>query len=104
MIFDDLDFFILGKIYDEDITTWEIAKEYFKNTDSVKLNYKHQLIKRRLEKMEKIGLIFIEGNRNKRKKYLLVEDNILFGKHKFPNGYRDAILIKESGKWMVFQI
>ena len=53
MIYDNLDFFILEKIFfsKPSITTWEIAKTYFNKVNpntTRELNKKHVLIKQRL--------------------------------------------------------
>ncbi|MHA1329736.1 MAG: hypothetical protein ACTSR2_01540 [Candidatus Hodarchaeales archaeon] len=111
-VYDDLDFFILRKIYfsKPHITTWDIAKEFFKDIDLRtkeglrELDSKHNMIKYRLRRMQKLGLIFISKNSNGKNEYVLIKDNVIFSKHKFPDGYKDAILIKENGKWMVFQL
>jgi len=112
MIFDELDFFILKKIYfsKPHITTWQITKEAFKDIDlktkkgKRKLKDKHNFIKYRLKKMVESGLIFISENKKGKKEYILIKDNVKFSKHKFPEGYRKAIMIRENGKWMIFEL
>ena len=103
--YDDLDFFILKEIFfsKPSITTWEITIKYFgKNRDLNFIMKKHILIKSRLKRMAKEGLIIISKNKGKNE-YNLIKDKIKFCKHKFPNGYKKAILIKNN-KWMAFEL
>lgn len=109
MIYDDLDFFILKKIYySEETTTWDITKDYFNlspngKEETRKVKDKHNVIRYRLQKMSDSGLIFIEKTEDNKNEYNLIEDNVIFGKHKFPDGYSDSVMIRENGKWAVFE-
>lgn len=109
MIYDDLDFFVLKKLYySSPITTSELAKEFwslnrgdkYKNRE---IDTKVNLIKYRLRKMDNSGLIIIDKNDSGENEYNLIEENVIFRKHKFPDGYFPAILLRDCGKWCIFQ-
>lgn len=109
--YDELDFFILEKIYfaKPEITTWGMAKQYFPTNTKTKkgirkLEGKHILIKQRLKKMEGVGLVKIKKDKKGKNEYFLLVDNVIFSKHKFPNGYKKAVLIKDNSKWICFQL
>jgi len=103
--YDELDFFILKEIFfaKPSTTTWEITKKYFGTNHSLDfIIKKHILVKSRLKRMAKEGLIIISKN-GRRNEYNLIKDKIRFCRHKFPNGYKKAILIKND-KWMAFEL
>jgi hypothetical protein len=115
--YDQLDFYLIKSIFlsKKKISTWELTKQFYKdNTQDKKqrmknLNYKHQLIKKRLKKMAKSGFLFIRKNGDCNPlEYILIKERVKFCKHRFPCGYRDAILILEKNddnpsKWIIFQ-
>jgi len=109
---DSLDFFIINSIYfsKKDTTTWKIAKNYFKDLNLKtkeglrELDKKHHLVKNRLKKMEKWGIIIISKNSDGKNEYNLIQENVKICKHKFPDGYYNSILLKINGEWCGFQI
>ena len=111
VVFDDLDFFIIKKIYNafvdkKEITTWDLAKMY--KWDIVPENLgrfltnKNNLIALRLKRMAGGGFVVVEKNGDGKNVYTLVKDKVIMCKHRFPNGYHDAILVNCNG-WCVFQ-
>ena len=108
MIISELDIGILRNFYElkenEEITTWTIAMRLFRECKSdVEKRAKHNLIKSRIKKME--GDLFeIKKNGDGRLIYTLIEDNIKFCKHKFPNGIKDCLMIYIYQKWNVFEL
>lgn len=111
MIYDDLDFFLIQSIYKakKEISVWDITKKCFNNLNlktregKRELTHKYILVQYRLKKMKEAGFLFM-GEKNGKNEYILIKELVKIGKHKFPNGYKNAILIKEDGKWMVFQL
>ena len=102
---DDLDIFIIQEISNGNESTWNIAKKYFtegKITNRF-LDAKSNLIKLRLKKMEKWGLVHIKKD-NWANEYQLIKEYFKLGRHKFQDGYFDSIQLKISGSWVVFQI
>lgn len=107
MIFDKLDISILKNFYklkeNEEITTWTIMNRIFKDckNDSEK-RAKHMLIKLRLKNME--GDLFEIKKENGKLTYILIEDNIRFCKHKFPNGVKNCLMVCIDERWSVFEL
>jgi len=90
---DDLDFFIVYEISKGNDSTWEIAKKYFKleNSDSHLITSKNNLIKKRLKKMSRGGLVIISKEKDGwRNEYQLIKEHFKIGKHKFLDGYFDS--------------
>ena len=83
----------------KETSTWELMKKVYPDgRDS-----QHNIIKRKIEKMEKQGLFFI--NQNSKKHYQLISDNVKSRKMKFPdNKMHNSISIKICGKWQSFQL
>lgn len=110
MIFDDIDLYLLKTIWDkEEIGTWQLAKDYFKlNCDCHAIGLKNQLIKDRLTRLSKVGLITITKSKPNGKIskniYTLNLKNLEVGRHHFPDKYAKAICLKINNKWEVFQI
>jgi hypothetical protein len=114
LLLDKLDLFIIKKIYlnKHEITTWQIAKEYikknsllFKERKSNPCNMQN-VIKARLQKMSKVGLVIISKKQDdplSRLEYNLIADNVMIGKHKFPDGTYDTLLLKINGMWGAYQ-
>ena len=116
MRIDNLDFFIIEKIYmNRSITTWDIAKVYCAdNTISARelyrrVNKQNFLIKQRLKKFQKWGLVLISKYKEKPEhkkefnKYNLLKECVKIGSHKFPDGYHRAFLLKINCKWHCFE-
>lgn len=122
MIYDDLNFFILKKLYDcyskktrasKEITTWELAKEYSwedkpnfrnKNSETKYLYPKDELIRSRLKIMEKEGYLIRKKEKN-RNHWILVLDNIKFKKLKLIEKFVDVIILKDAyGRYLCFSI
>lgn len=112
MIIDKLDIFIIKSIYKskKETTTWKITKNYFNDVDcSIKsgmriIDKKHHLIKNRLKKMETWGIIKITKNSHNKNVYNLITDNCKISKHKFPDGYKKAMILKINCLWNIFQL
>ena len=105
MIYDELDFFIIRNIYEnkKGISTWDLAKKYFNisiksKEDGRMVNKKNILIKYRLKRMSDEGFVLINDE------IILIKERVKFQKHKFPDGYHQAILIKEEDRWCIFQL
>jgi hypothetical protein len=114
MNIDSLDVYIILKILQSDqkkkeVTTWELAKDYDwgeKYEDKNRfLNQKTSLIKKRLKKMQEEKFVEIVKDFSGHSSFGLVEDKIIYGKHKFFSGYKDALHIKTpQNKWIIFEI
>lgn len=115
MIYDDLSFFILRNILEKkETTTWDMAKKYFADEISGKRNSKQKerflikktnLIKSRLNKMSKEGIVLVSKNSWKNQYVLLVENVKFLKRHKFFDRYSKAIMIKEKdGNCCIFEI
>jgi len=107
MIIDELDISILKNFYNlkknEEITTWTIMNRIFKDckNDSEK-RAKHMLIKLRLKKME--GDLFEIKKENGRWVYTLIEENIKFCKHRFPDGSKNCLMVCIDEQWSIFEL
>ncbi len=107
MIIDELDISILKNFYNlkknEEITTWTIMNRLFKDCkgDNEK-RAKHMLIRGRIKKME--GDLFEIKKEDGRQVYTLIEDNIRFCKHRFPDGVRNALLVRIDSRWNAFEL
>lgn len=60
-------------------------------------------IKTKIEKMEKIGLFFIEKEKGINC-YSLIKDNVRVRKFRFPNKTSKGVCIKVYGRWQVFEL
>lgn len=107
---DNFDIFIIKEIYFNNLGTWEITKKYhseLKNLNNEhrkkKLDAKHSFVKYRLKKMSDYGFIVMikEGDRYN---YILDKDKVIIGKHRFPDGYYNTIILKNDNSWCAFQI
>lgn len=114
---DDLDFFIIKKyLSNKKIGKAEIVKNFkWNNYPPFFVNKYHEqkfydkkinVISNRLKRMENEGLLKMNGSKKYAKKEpIFNEERILLEKHKFPDGRKDAILIKnKENKWDIFQI
>lgn len=110
---DELCFFIIGEIYrgalnKYKVTTWSLAKKYkWQDFPKDKKDYlrfytnKTVLIEYRIKQMIKEGLIDMESE-NGETIYTVRADRALVGKHKFPSGKKDAVLLKMiNSKWII---
>src|SRR3989338_3829218 len=106
MIFDDFDFSILKEFAklreNQETSTWTITKKIFLNARGYEQKTRHIFIKRRIQRLNPL-IISIKNGENKLS-YILVKDNVRLGKHKFPNGYKNALMIFIDGKWCAYQI
>ncbi len=113
VLLDSLDIVILKKIYLKGVTTtWDIANSYSwedkpKELSKIQRNNffsaKTNLIEYRIKRLAKDGLIHIE--RNSEKIFVLDTKRVIIKKHKFPSGYKNALLIKDlNNSWIIFQI
>lgn len=108
MILDTIDISILREFHklskhETKATTWTIAMKLFPNckNDGEK-RAKHNLIKSRIRKMQ--GDLFEITKNGDRLVYTLIEDNIRFCKHKFPNGSKECLMVCVDKKWNAFEI
>ena len=108
MIINELDISILQEFYklkenETKATTWTVMNRIFKDckSDSEK-RAKHNLIISRIRKME--GDLFEIKKDNGRWVYTLIEENIKFCKHRFPNGVKDCLMVYVDGRWNIFEI
>ena len=100
MIIDSTDISILKEFLNLDgkeTTTWEIMKKLYPRGQ----DKEHMNIKRRLDKMEKYGIFFVNGEP---KEYVLISDNVKKQKILFENKKVDCICIFTSGRWNAFQL
>ena len=107
MIISELDISILKNFYklkaNEIVTTWTIMNKVFPNCkrDSEK-RAKHNLIKNRIKKMQ--GDLFEITKNGDRLVYTLIEDNIRFCKHRFPNGSKNCLMVCIDERWNAFEL
>lgn len=108
MIINELDISILQEFYklkehETRATTWTIMNHIFKDckSDSEK-RAKHNLIKSRIRKMQ--GDLFEIKKNGDRLVYTLIEENIRFCKHRFPNGVNDCLMVFIDEGWNIFEI
>lgn len=113
MFIDNLDFFIIERIYfaKDETTTWKITKDFFKDIklDSKKgwreLEKKHQTVKNRLKKMKRWGVVKIDKDKKGHNIYTLMMDKVKISKMKFPDReYHKAIFLNIEKIWNIFQI
>jgi hypothetical protein len=115
VIYDSLSVHIIKNILKEkEITTWKIAKS-FNWIDKKDFWTNHQkdlfwsakdaLIRKRLKAMNKEGFVCIEKNSQKNV-YIILSNKVYYQKkHKFPDCFSEALLIKEkNNKWLILQI
>jgi len=117
---------IIAEIYKaalkkEKITTWGIAQRVNwgdkpENINSInKQRYyiiKNKCVIERIKVMVKDGLVAVEevyveknGKIRKRKDFVIMGDRVLVGRHKFPNGMHDAILLKRiDSQWIILEV
>ena len=98
MKLDETDVYVLQSIFNKkDTTHWEIAKSYgkligLKNRKEIDNLYR--TIKFRLNSFCKIGIFCEVKNGNGDMCYVLKEDKIKFGKHKFGNNLQNCLILK----------
>lgn len=108
MIIDQLDIQILRKFYNlqekEETTTWKIMLNLFPECkNEYEQRKKNQLVKSRIHRMN--NNIFLIEKVKKNWEYTLIKDNVKFCKHKFPNGYKDSVIVLgEDNKWIAFEV
>lgn len=116
---DDIDISIISIFYhlkkNDNTTTWEIAKKIFKKefdgnselSNGLYLRRCRELttfISRRIKKMQGYG-IFTTLKNSKKNIYVLISDEVLFGKRKFPDRkYYSCIYLKVYGRWQCYQV
>lgn len=101
MIVDQVDLQILNEFCrlkeNEFFKTWNLMKKiYPKGRD-----HEHMKIKRKIERMAKYGLFYVEGNP---KTYTLDSDKVFLKKISFPCKQCLAISILIEGKFIAFEI
>ena len=116
---DDLTLFIISSIYEhhikkEKLTTWGIAKlrkwEDLPSNMTCKqasnfFQKKNMLINQRMKSMAKEGFLIVEKCDGKIQFTLIKDRVILLPRHKFPCGYRKAIMINRfDERWVIYQI
>ncbi len=106
---DDIDLKIIKEFYDlkpeEETTTWIIMSKLFheeKNMERLR-NY-HQLIRNRIRRLNPDIFIVEKSPETKKYEYHLISDNVRFGRHKFPEGYRKSISLKINSMWRVMEL
>jgi len=107
MIINELDISILREFYklkvnETKATTWTITLRIFNCKNDSEKRAKHNLVKSRLKKME--GDLFEITKNSDRLVYTLIEDNIKFCKHRFPNGSKNCLMICIDRKWNIFEL
>jgi len=99
---EDIDISILREFdkleEEEESTTWKIMRKIFPRG----LNKEDELIKRHINKMEQMGLFFIE--KNSPKKFTMIIDNVKFKRMKFENENFNALAVKIDCKWEIYQL
>lgn len=106
---------ITATLNEEQITTWDIAKEYFKDEEDVRRIYngnstrylvaKSNLVYNRLKEMEKRGIVKIQI-KNKVKTFVVEVDRIFLKKSRFmDNKLKEYLCVKDkSEKWDIFEL
>ena len=107
MIISELDTKILKEFYklrinETKATTWTITLRMFNCKNDSEKRAKHNLVKSRLKKME--GDLFEITKNSDRLVYTLIEDNIKFCKHRFPNGSKNCLMVCIDSKWNIFEL
>lgn len=83
---------------EEGETPWNIMRIIFpKGHDK-----EDKIVKRRIKRMEKLGLFII--TKNSPTKYMMILENVKFKKFKFPDRVSEAVLLKIKNKWEIFEI
>ena len=120
IIVDNLEIFLFVRLYranqnNERISSGTVAKEFFacegdeynnhyKKNRNWFMTAKTNLVKNRIKKLIKEGLIDIE-KRGEMTYYILNNNKVILKKCVFPSGRRDSILIKDkNNKWAVYEI
>lgn len=106
MILDEIDINIL-KIFDslkkdEFTGTKLITKYLFPNATKGMLRAKERTINYRIRRMSP-DLIKVSKNGKGNYEYTFREENVIFKKHKFPNGMKKALFVRIDSKWNVFE-
>lgn len=102
----DIDIKILNVYNDarlkkEKLDIWEITKKIFCNSKDFKeLNSHYNLVKTRVKILEGIFLINDGDNFFK----LKIKGDCNFNKHKFPDGYKNCVILKSENKWCIFEL
>jgi len=110
---DELDIWIIREFYEKRVTTtWEMAKNYnwldkpnhIKNKEENNFfQSKSMMIEYRIKRFIKEGFVKIEGNGEKI--FVLDEERVKISKHKFPNGIKNCLMIKnKNNKWFILEI
>jgi len=110
---DALDIWIIKEFYEKRVTTtWDMSKNY-KWTDK-KRNLtnreenkfflsKSMMIEYRIKRFIKEGFVKIEGNGEKI--FVLDVERVKISRHKFPNGMKGCLMIKnKNNKWVILEI
>lgn len=110
MILNNLDLKILKEFNslsenaEKNPTTWEIMLRIFPN---IKKEYNkkvaHQRIKDRMKRMDK-KLFLVKKNKEGFLEYIMIKDNVIFCKHKFPSGIKPCVMVKDEDGWMILQL
>ena len=86
----------------EETSTWKIMDRIFPELkNKYEKESKHNLIKSRIKRMK--GELFEIEKTNGKWEYSLIDDNIKFCKHKFPNGIKNCLMVFISNKWIIFE-
>lgn len=94
----------LSEDFEKNPTTWEIMLKLFPNCKNIYEKRKHHdRVKKRIKRMNDT-IFFIEKNKKGFYEYTLIEDNVIFCKHKFPCGMRNAVQVFDGNKWMILQM
>ncbi len=97
---DKFDIFILTSIHEtykkkESVNTWEMSKEYAKQINEKDTNKVYRRLKARLNLyVFRDEIFFIDEDSDGKQTYNLHLNNFGIVKHKFPDGYGKAILIR----------
>jgi hypothetical protein len=107
MFLDEIDKKILKIFYnlkeDEYTGTKIITKFIFPDINKCALRSKEKTINYRIKRMSP-SLIKIEKNSKGYCEYTLISANVKFCNYKFSNGKREALIINDNGKEIIFEI
>lgn len=107
MFLDEIDKKILKIFFnlkeDEYTGTKIITKHLFPDLSKCALRAKEKIINYRIKKMSP-NLIKIRNNCDGYCEYTLISENVNFCKHRFPDGKKDSLIVKNNGKIIIFEL
>jgi len=79
---------------DDEITMWRMMRKIFpkgRGNEEIKIRY-------HMDQMEKMGLFII--CKNSPKCFIMIKDNVVFKKIKFPDRYSNAVCLRINNLWI----